>query len=312
MINEVVNGSHKTAIPGYFEWWYFHFIADDGTRINIVLHETDIFGLKISPYLSLGLFSQREPKYYKWLLKKSTVVQNQEFLEVSGGIFKESRQKMDFCIEFPKGFRFEGTITRISDPLVINEGILYEDTEIGKRSYWVIQYPRAHFEGTLNDGNSSRNIKGAAYQDHQWGNIKIQSFVSDWVWGNFSNADMSTIFFRVLTQKGTIIDRFAEIKSRSILTDTKLKTSYLDHLDREDSPESGLFKARVRSNKAGAEILFKVEENNLMRKRTDEFHSGFRATYLRWATSARYIKEGYTQDMFGITEYLRIRKERNA
>ncbi len=41
------NGSHR--LPEYFEWWYFHFATSDGATINLVLHETDILGIKHSP-----------------------------------------------------------------------------------------------------------------------------------------------------------------------------------------------------------------------------------------------------------------------
>lgn len=38
---------------GNFGWRYFHFIDTSGSRINIVEHKTDIFGLENKPYISM-------------------------------------------------------------------------------------------------------------------------------------------------------------------------------------------------------------------------------------------------------------------
>ena len=69
----VSNVSHRP--PAYFEWFYFHFVTDDGVAINMVLHETDIFGLKQKPYLSLSvLIPGLEPIYLRTDLDGAMVV----------------------------------------------------------------------------------------------------------------------------------------------------------------------------------------------------------------------------------------------
>ncbi|KKS77878.1 MAG: hypothetical protein UV74_C0002G0006 [Candidatus Woesebacteria bacterium GW2011_GWB1_43_14] len=62
-MHNLVNGSHFSEATGYFEWWYFHFASASGFVANIVLHETDIFGLRKSPYVSMShQLPRREPR----------------------------------------------------------------------------------------------------------------------------------------------------------------------------------------------------------------------------------------------------------
>ena len=48
-MTDLQNSSHRA--PPFFEWFYFHFVTADGVAINLVLHETDILGQRIAPYL---------------------------------------------------------------------------------------------------------------------------------------------------------------------------------------------------------------------------------------------------------------------
>jgi hypothetical protein len=78
---DVANASHRQ--PAYFEWFYFHFVTDDGAALNMVLHETDIFGLKQQPYLSLSmLLPGQEPCYLRRDLAGVEMGRERPFLQV--------------------------------------------------------------------------------------------------------------------------------------------------------------------------------------------------------------------------------------
>lgn len=57
-----------------------------------------------------------------------------------------------------------------------------------------------------------------------------------------------------------------------------------------------------------ASLSFMVYPANLLRRRIDERYVGFCASYLRWTAKACYYQNGLLSDMYGVTEYLRIRK----
>ena len=78
------NASHR--VPAYFEWWYFHFVTEDGVALNIVVHETDIFGNRLKPYVSLTvLVPGDEPQYLRRDLDVDIAASKESYLRVGEG-----------------------------------------------------------------------------------------------------------------------------------------------------------------------------------------------------------------------------------
>jgi len=202
-MHELINGSHYTDYGDYYEWWYFHFLSEDGFAANIVLHETDIFGLSRESYVSMSFcLSNGEPQYYKIKLFNGDIERNTKYLSVVDNLFYETMHSINIFVYFQKDVSFKAVIKKISFPLVINSGILYCGLDADKSSYWVPFVPKGSYEGILTVNNIEHRLQGFAYHDHQWGNILIQDFVHDWVWGNFCNQEASVIFFEIKTKYG--------------------------------------------------------------------------------------------------------------
>lgn len=140
----LLNSSHRPE--PYFEWFYFHFVTTDGMAINMVLHETDIFGLKQDPYLSLtALTPGRQPIYLKRDLPGNSIAKAQEFLQVGEGLIVESNEAIRFDIPLPGQGFFVGEITKLASPLMIQGGLLYEEPSTGRTSHWIVLVPHATF-----------------------------------------------------------------------------------------------------------------------------------------------------------------------
>src|SRR5437899_117784 len=93
---ELVNGSHHSPELGYFEWWYFHFATLDGLTINVVLHETDIFGLSKSSYVSMSLLlPNQKPQYYHLRYEQGQIQRGIDVLKVSDGSFTEDSKDIN-------------------------------------------------------------------------------------------------------------------------------------------------------------------------------------------------------------------------
>jgi hypothetical protein len=303
---DVTNASHRQ--PAYFEWFYFHFVTDDGAALNMVLHETDIFGLKQQPYLSLSvLLPGREPCYLRRDLAGVEIRRERPFLQVGEGMIEESAWAMCFDIPFPGRGHFRGEITKLAPPLVIQDGILYEEPGTNRASHWVVQIPHATFTGILQVDGQVYRLRGTAYQDHQWGTILIQEFVSDWVWGHFSNEETAVVFFQILTQRGQIIERVAMMNREGRYAGTAVVTNYLDTLFQADWLDDFESDITVSFLNRQLQFDFAIAPANLMRSRLDEEHNQTVASYLRWsAAAALEIGCGYLP-LHGISEYIRIR-----
>ncbi len=190
---------------------------------------------------------------------------------------------------------------------MIQDGVLYKEPASARTSHWVVQVPHATFTGILQLDDLSYRLRGTAYQDHQWGTIFIQEFVSDWVWGHFSNEQVAVVFFQILTQNGQLIERVAMMNSEGRFTGTAVETSYLDTLFQTDRPEEFDSSARVSFLNQCFQLEFDVSPLSLMRSRIDEEHNRNLASYLRWSATATFQGGCGPQSLHGISEYIRIR-----
>ena len=301
-----LNSSHRP--PAYFEWFYFHFVTPEGVALNMVLHETGIFGLSQSPYLSLCLkIPGTEPGYLRRDLGGIAIVRGQPFLQVGEKMIIESAAALCFDIPFPGRGCFRGEITKLAPPLVINAGILYKELHSGQASHWVVQVPHATFTGILQLDDITHRLCGTAYQDHQWGTMLIQDFVCDWVWGHFSNDQVAVVFFQILTQRGQLIERVAMLTEGGRFVGTAVGTSYLDTLFATHHPEQFTGPVNVTFLNRQFNLAFDIAPANLMRQRLGEAHGGMMASYLRWTATATPPAGCGIQPLHGISEYIRIR-----
>ncbi len=301
------NSSHKQ--PAYFEWWYYHFACANGTAINMVVHETDIFGLNQAPYLSVSICQpNKPPAYLKRSLENKAFSQQQSLFQLQPNLIQETATQILFDIPFPDRNRFCGEINKLAAPISIKDGVLYQDKVTGATSHWLLQVPHSTFSAMLELDGSVHPINGTAYQDHQWGTICLQSFVSDWVWGHFSDEKTAVTFFQILTQNGRCIERVAIVMDEGQFIATKLDTSYLSLLMQQPHPEQFENKVNVAFLNQQIELSFDVLPTKQMRTRLNEVHDGKTASYLRWAATASYQTGCEPHTLYGITEYIRIRQ----
>lgn len=296
------NCSHRPA--PYVEWFYFHFACTDGMALNMVLHETGIFGLKTQPYLSLSIHWPQQTLYRKRAIPSGAIAANTPYLHVGQQLFSEDEQRIIFDIPFDENTHFRGEIYKLAPPLVIEGGKLYHRTNDSRCSYWVVGVPHATFEAVLTLNGQKHVLTGFAYQDHQWGDILFQEWVSDWVWGHFSNAETAVLFFQILTQEGERIERVARQTAEGWITNTCLETNYVAQLQAHAQPEH--YAATVTVPIFQEQIAFDVYPANLMRHRLNEPVEQHCASYLRWAATAHLLACG-PSSLYGITEYIRLR-----
>ncbi len=297
-MERIFNGSHRREGEGseYFEWWYFHFVGPQFTA-NLVLHETDIFGLEDNPYVSFTLLiNGKEPRYFKKKLSVGSINEGIPFLGTENGEFLEDAQKIKIDLDFDE-CSLNLVIDKNIAPVAINDGVLCE--EENKKSMWLVQVPFGNFKGNLKLSDEHIDFEGISYQDHQWGDLRIQDFVSQWAWGHLSNKDLTVIFFHILTQNGKMIDRVIASSLKEVKTFTSLKTDCLDDFSKDFDFYKSAYELSV-SLPDGMKVNLPVLPDQLMRSRILEDHGKFKATYLRWASQ--------NKDLSGLIEYLKIQR----
>ncbi|MCA9998881.1 MAG: hypothetical protein KDE56_24125, partial [Anaerolineales bacterium] len=263
------------------------------------------------PYLSLSLYRPGQPvRYLKRPLACGSISRQGEYLRVAGGLVSETADHLCLNIPFANEGHLQGQINKLSAPLAIADGILYQDRANNLSSYWLVPVPHATFQATLTLDGSVTPLSGVAYHDHQWGNVPLQAFVSDWVWGHLSNAQRSLVFFHLLTQTGAWVSRVGLVEKNGRYTATSLQTDYAHQLMDYSQPDQFDNRPTVQLFNQLISVTFPVSPSQLMRQRVGEQHPGFSSSYLRWATTAHYQAGQQSETLYGITEYIRIRPER--
>ena len=301
------NGSHR--VPAYIEWWYFHFVAEDGTAVNMVIHETDTFGRQHSPYISLSFWAPgQKPRYLRRELPDMQISRQAAWLQLGESFLQEDAHCIRFHVPLPGQGHFSGEIIKLAPPLNVAGGILSKDANTGQSSHWVVQVPHATFTAVLHlHEGEMYHLTGTAYQDHQWGSLLLQDFVSDWVWGHFSNEYMAVVFFQILTRHGRIIERFGLVLEQGCFVSTALPVSHLNALMQTPNPERWQRTVEIRTLEVLASLSFAVGPEQLMRCRLGELYKQIEISYLRWAAAATYQAGQKQVPLYGITEYMRIR-----
>lgn len=314
---ELINGSHYNENDAdYYEWWYFHFVSDSGFVANIVLHETDIFGLEKNPYISISLkLPDGETKYGRTSLDidQRNITRSSKNLYVDGGVCLNSKiiegeNHIKMKLNFFDDIYFETQIRKQYSPIVINDGLLYDDPKFDGKSYWTVNIPFGTCKVKLKVEGSEYEFNCFAYQDHQWGNLTIQNFARDWVWGNFCDSRMSLMFFIISTNGGTINRQALISKDKIFITSGKPKHNpcYLIDTSLNAQNIDSATKMPQIFLDWGEDIYFSLIPSNILRSRINEKHPGFKATYLRWVSYGIY-SENSNMPLYGIMEYMRIR-----
>lgn len=192
----------------------------------------------------------------------------------------------------------------------MNNGLLYRNFAPNSASYWIVNIPFGVCEVKLKVEGREYKFDCFVYQDHQWGNLPIQNFVCDWVWGNFCNSNESLTFFIIAPRRGEIINRQILIsKDKMFITSGKLKHNPCYLIDTSLNVKNLELETKMPQIFLdwGEDIYFFLTPHNILRSRINEEYSEFTATYLRWASYGIY-SEHPNLPLYGITEYMRIRK----
>lgn len=284
----MVENSEK---QGNFGWRYFHFIDKTGSRINLVEHETDIFGLETKPYMTMITKTpDTEPAQFKG---EPNVV-----WERGGG---NKSGKFDFVFDNAK---FNGEITDTLTHKELEDVVLYKD-RLGRKSHWAVDIPYGKITGELRTPQGVKEINGYTYQDRQWGNILIQEWVKDWTWTNLANDNLFVVIFCINNTKGQRSWHSISGHGNEISISQNFDAPHLAKLAVAKNPDNETIEAEIKiPGKLSA--AFALSPQNIMRSRIREQHPGFTASYARWSVDGTTDRSN--ENVQGVAEYMNIQK----
>lgn len=278
-----------------YEWWYLHFVTPS-LGVSMVFHQTDIFGHAKTPYMSLS-YSTGDGRraYHRANLSEDPLEVEAKLL--IPGVLVESESQIDLCATFDTA-KITGTIEKLSCPIAVNKGLLFQDTD-GTQSDWIVHVPHARFKGRLVDNGVETEIDAHAYFDHQFGSIPIQDFLREWVWGVYSNNEETHGFFRIVTNRNQIIDRGFACTSTRHECSTTIREDFLHQIASVAEPKNARFFPTIEIN--DVRLTPGLSPDSLVRERMNETHDTFIFDYLRWFGAESGGRVGFT-------EFMRIRR----
>lgn len=276
---------------GDFGWRYFHFIDTTGTRINVIEHKTDVFGLEKVPYMTMITKEpETEPVRFKG---EPNLIWERNTVEQSG--------KFDFVFE---NARFTGTVSEALQHEELIDIILHQDA-VGRKSHWAVDVPYGKVEGMLTIPQKEKQISGCMYQDRQWGDIPIQEWVKNWTWTHLANKNLFVVVFCINVTNGQKSWHAISSQGQEVALDRNFQLSHLPPLAETVNPDSKLFQAEI-TIPGKLSVLFSLQPTNIMRSRMNEGHPDFSASYIRWSVDG--IADQSADPIQGVAEYMKIER----
>ncbi|MFW9849696.1 MAG: lipocalin-like domain-containing protein [Candidatus Thorarchaeota archaeon] len=186
---------------GQYEWWYFDAHLEDGSTIvaffyaaypNPGLDEGKI-GVELTLLRPDGRKTQHFIKYDKSELNASSEV---AAVTIGKNYLKVDYDKGElpvyeiFLDEEDLGFHL--TYTATVKGWKPGDGYAYFQDK--GRFAWVIPFPRARVEGSIRDGDTTKEVTGVGYHDHNWLTFPFSRMIEYWMWGRIYSENFTVSY----------------------------------------------------------------------------------------------------------------------
>lgn len=272
-----------------------HFIAKS-FAFNIVIHQTDIFGINNKPYISISYFDKQQTIYKTE--SKSLAPEEIAYLNHRTDS-PDTKYKLNLQIEniVIRGDLVVSATNIRRDPSLIKTA--------DKANFWQVTIAYGTFSGTIKIEDENIKIRAIVYADHQWGNLLIQDSIKQWLWGHFCNSKTVLILHMVQDSNQNITGGIYNIalgrnKIRHETIPNKVRENMFSLLSDSDLNYS----AHIDLSPA---LSFNLSPNKCFRKRPTEIHDNFSADYFRWLTISEAKND--SEELNGVVDYLNIKRQ---
>lgn len=211
------DGRRDDDRAGAYEWWYFDFIFDDGSKAVIHFNTKDNTTIKQDGTLPSVVVKITDPNGHE---HKDNVV-----LTAADAHFGEGKCDVTFGPHSIEGdlstYRIRVTPTAgtngadgAGEASSVGADLVLTSTSkpwrpgaggfaFGDEGYftWLCAVPRGTVEGTLYYDGREHAVTGAGYHDHQWGNMEHNKTWDHWIWGRQDFGDYAILVFDIGTQE---------------------------------------------------------------------------------------------------------------
>lgn len=214
-----------------FEWWYFDMQLDDGSTL-VATFNTKPHTHPDSPLTPSVLLIYHAPDGTRIRLDQpydaADFTASTTACDVRMGPNTVTGDLTTYTLHVDVGgVVADLTISRGAPSWRPGAGVSWFDSKHDHFLAWVVPVPYGTVTGSITDANGSREVTGAAYHDHNWGNKVMSAFLDHWYWGRAHIGDYTVVYVQ-MTTKGMFgfgalhIPTFFLAKGDEILTDDML------------------------------------------------------------------------------------------
>jgi hypothetical protein len=174
---------------GMFEWWYFDAHLESGYTLVVFFHASNPnpglegkIGMEI---ILLRPDGKRVQRFIPYKKSKFSAARDKPEVTIGGNTLRVEQREGGLPVyqidvkekELGCHLRYTAEVNGWKP----GTGLSY----FGKLGFfgWVIPFARASVEGTITDGDTTIQVKGIGYHDHNWLNFPFQRIIKYWMWG---------------------------------------------------------------------------------------------------------------------------------
>lgn len=214
------DGKRDDDRAGVYEWWYFDFILDDGSKAVIHFNTKDNKTIKKAGTIPSVVIKITDPagKVYKDNVIFSAAQANfgtgQCDVHFGPDYLEGNLENYQIHVANTGGVNGTdgaggtGEASDVGCDLTLKStskswrpgagGFRFED---GGYFTWLCAVPSGKVSGTLHYGGQDHRVTGTGYHDHQWGNVAHNKTWYHWLWGRQNFGDYTMLVFDICTQK---------------------------------------------------------------------------------------------------------------
>ncbi len=243
------DGMRTNGGYGSYEWWYSDFIFTDGTTVAVTFYSKFLFNT-YGPPLPMVTLNIVYPDGRRVNDADITFGQKLNASKTSADVhIKSSYLTYDdgnYKLHYSKGdITFDATMVSNLPMWRPETGHIY----FGETNYfaWLPAQPSSTVNATLQENGEKKELIGAGYHDHNWGNSPIHENINNWYWGRATVGEYSLIFSDIIAQEEYGYERVPimmvakgneilelngsiEIERKDLITDKNTEKSYADKL----------------------------------------------------------------------------------
>ena len=194
--------THDT--PNTFEWWYFDAEFDDGGKAVVVFNtrpQTHPQG-PLAPSLVLIMRSPDGEKVKlipKFKPEELTADPARCNVRLGNNHVCGDLDRYELHAEV-ESYQVDLVFTRQVPSWRPGAGINSSGKDHSQYFAWVVPVPYGKVEGTVVFKGQKRQVRGACYHDHNWGNVSPGSGIDHWYWGRAHVGDFTLIFVEMVSR----------------------------------------------------------------------------------------------------------------